>query len=234
MQCLRSVGFGLAKAAIWPLYLVLLAYMARVAPWPRSLGVLISAVSTGAAIAIFIHDLLNWLTSPSGLLEQHFGLDKPLARQLNRGSRFVAVAAATLLVPVYLLDHELIVPEGKPITAPAIGRLLVLGFELLILAACVRILRRGSPFLSLLPLPQASDSEPRPNGSTIPGRSTSPVANFNSRSSFSVSAKAYSALVWLSSAAPPDGLGTGDDRRHHILGRSRIQFHRSQSSPGDV
>ena len=52
MQALRSLTLGLAKAAIWPLYLVLLAYASRVAPWPRSVGILVSAVLTGAAIAI--------------------------------------------------------------------------------------------------------------------------------------------------------------------------------------
>ena len=46
MQALRSLALGLARAAIWPLYLVLLAYAARVAPWPRSLGILVSAVTT--------------------------------------------------------------------------------------------------------------------------------------------------------------------------------------------
>ena len=45
MQALRSLALGLARAAIWPLYLILLAYAARVAPWPRSLGILVSAVT---------------------------------------------------------------------------------------------------------------------------------------------------------------------------------------------
>ncbi len=43
MRAFRSLALGLASAAIWPLYLILLAYTARVAPWPRSLGVLVSA-----------------------------------------------------------------------------------------------------------------------------------------------------------------------------------------------
>ena len=45
MQALRSLALGLARAATWPLYLILLAYAARVAPWPRSLGILVSAVT---------------------------------------------------------------------------------------------------------------------------------------------------------------------------------------------
>ena len=76
MQALRSLALGLARAAIWPLYLVLLAYARAVAPWPRSLGILVSAVMTGAAIAIFVHDLLHWLTWPSGWPEHYLGVPR--------------------------------------------------------------------------------------------------------------------------------------------------------------
>ena len=51
------------------------------------------------------------------------------------------MAAVVFLLPVYLFDHELIAPEGKPITAPALGRLLVLGYELVVWGTCVRLLR---------------------------------------------------------------------------------------------
>ena len=53
------------------------------------------------------------------------------------------------LLPVYLFDHELIAPEGKPITAPALGRLLVLGYELVVWGTCVRLLRGCSPLLGM-------------------------------------------------------------------------------------
>jgi small-conductance mechanosensitive channel len=159
MQALRSLAFGLARAATWPLYLVLLAYAARVAPWPRSLGILVSAVMTCAAIAIFVHDLLRWLTGPSGLPEQYLGVPRVVARELGAAGRFMVVAAVALLLPVYLFDHELIAPEGKPITAPALGRLLVLGYELLVWGTCVRLLRGYSPLLAWIsnPLTLATD-----------------------------------------------------------------------------
>ena len=50
MRALRSLALRLARAALWPLYLLLLAYAARVAPWPRSLGILVSAILTAVAI----------------------------------------------------------------------------------------------------------------------------------------------------------------------------------------
>ena len=96
MRGLRSLALGLGRAAIWPLYLVLLAYAARVAPWPRSLGILVSAVTTGAAIAILVHDLLHWVTSPSGWPEQYLGVPRAVARQLNTAGRFVVIAAVSV------------------------------------------------------------------------------------------------------------------------------------------
>jgi small-conductance mechanosensitive channel len=195
---LRALALALARAAIWPLYLILLAYAARVAPWPRSLGILVSAVATGAAIAILVHDLLHWVTSPSGWPEHYLGVPGAVARQLNTGSRFVVMAAAVLLLPVYLFDHELIAPEGKPITAPAIGRLLILGYELVVWGTCMRLLRGYSPlwgWLSL-PVPATTDSEPpelTPSGPAEPVE-TEAVGS----SPFSVSSWAYAVLVWLS------------------------------------
>ena len=37
-----------------------------------------------------------------------------MARQLDRAGRFLVVAAVVFLLPVYLFDHELIAPEGRP------------------------------------------------------------------------------------------------------------------------
>ena len=59
----------------------------------------------GLALALFLHDLLRWLTRPSGWAECYLELPAPVARQLGRAGRFVVVAAAALLLPAYLLDH---------------------------------------------------------------------------------------------------------------------------------
>ena len=50
------------------------------------------------------------------------GLPASVARQLDRAGRFLVIVAMVFLLPVYLFDHELIAPEGRPITAPALGR----------------------------------------------------------------------------------------------------------------
>jgi potassium efflux system protein len=197
MQALRSLALGLIRAATWPLYLILLAYAARVAPWPRSLGILVSAVATGGAIAIFVYDLIRWLMGPSGWPERTFGLPAAVARQLSSSARFLVVTSVAFLLPVYLFDHELIAPEGKPILAPATGRLLVLAYELLVWGTCVRLLRGGSPLLEWLSLP----SEPSESGDAPPASPPLPSeAALRERLILgprTLSAWAYASLVWI-------------------------------------
>jgi small-conductance mechanosensitive channel len=197
MQALRSLGLGLARASIWPLYLVLVAYASRVAPWPRSLGILVSAVMTGAAIAIFVHEVLRLLTWPSCWAERNLGVPGAVARQLGWDGRFVVIAAMVFLLPVYLLNHELIAPEGKPITAPALGRLLVLGFELFAWGTCVRLVRGVSPLLGWLsiPLAPASDGEALNAEAIAPAVPTTPVTAHEGQ--LAASARFYAALFWL-------------------------------------
>ena len=236
MQALRSLALGLARAATWPLYLILLAYAARVAPWPRSLGILVSAVMTGAAIAILVHDLLRWLTGPSGWPERYLGVPRPVARQVGAAGRFMVVAAVVFLLPIYLFDHELIAPEGKPITAPALGRLLVLGYELLVWATCVRLLRGGSPLLGWISLPLSS--APDPNSADSPqscrrDRRRRPPAlllhTFRSRRC------SMRGLVWLGRRRRTGRrAGAGRHGRHHRAGRARIQLHGAPAGHGRV
>jgi small-conductance mechanosensitive channel len=197
MQALRSLALGLARAALWPLYLILLAYASRVAPWPRSLGILVSAVLTGAAIAIFIHELLRLLTWPSGWAERNLGVPGVVARQLGWDGRFVVIGALVFLLPVYLLNHELIAPEGKPITAPALGRLLVLGFELFVWGTCVRLVRGGSPLMDWLSIPLAykSESETLKPDASAPAMPTAPLTD--QRSNLTASSRFYATLFWL-------------------------------------
>jgi potassium efflux system protein len=148
MRALRSLVLGLAVSAIWPSYLVVLAYTARQAPWPRSVGMLASAILSGLAIMVFVHELLRWLTRPAGWAECHLELPRDVARQLGRSGRFLAVAALVLLLPVYLFDHGLIAPEGRAIHISALSRFLIIGFELTILGICLRLCRRRSALLA--------------------------------------------------------------------------------------
>ncbi len=70
-------------------------------------------------------------------------------RQVGRAGRFIVVAATIFLLPVYVFDHGLIAPEGRPVTAPSLSRLLILGFELVVWGTCVRLLRGNSALLDL-------------------------------------------------------------------------------------
>jgi potassium-dependent mechanosensitive channel len=158
MRALRSFGLKLARAVLWPIYLMLLAYAARVAPWPRSLGILVSAILTAVAMALLAHDLLRWSVWPPAWADRGLDLPRPVARQLDRAGRFLVITALIFLLPVYLFDHELIAPAGRPVTAPALGRLLVIGFELLVWGTCVQLLWRGSPLLEWLALPLSSEA----------------------------------------------------------------------------
>ncbi len=93
MKILRTLALSLARAALWPLYLLFLAYAARVAPWPRSLGILVSAILTATAIGIFVHDVLRWLVWPAAGPSRSLNLPLAVARQLHRTGRFLLVAA---------------------------------------------------------------------------------------------------------------------------------------------
>ncbi|HZW32374.1 MAG TPA: mechanosensitive ion channel domain-containing protein [Isosphaeraceae bacterium] len=150
MKGLRTLAIGLAAAAVWPSYVGLLAYTARQAPWPRGVAILVAAVLSGLALAVLGHELLRWLARPSGWAECYLGMPAQVARQLSRAGRFLVVAAAALLLPVYLLDQGLVAPAGRPVAAPGLSRFLILAFELAIWATSVRLLRGRSPLLAWL------------------------------------------------------------------------------------
>lgn len=198
MQVLRSLVLELTKAAMWPAYLLLAAYTARVAPWPRSLGILVSACLSVVAIAIFVSELLRWLTQPSGWAERYFDVPRPVSRQVGRASRFLVVAAASLLFPVFLLTHGLIAPEGRPITAPALGRILILAFELVVWAACVRLLRARSALMAWLApgdsdaLPAAQVVESSASSAFVPENPTRPMG-----SPPAILSRLRASMVWL-------------------------------------
>jgi potassium efflux system protein len=171
MQALRAIALGLATAAIWPVYLLLLAYAARVAPWPRSLGILVSAICTALSLATLVNGLLRRLARSAAGPERLLNLPDPVVRQLESAGRFLAGAALVLLLPVYLFDHELIAPEGRPITAPALGRFLVIGYELLVWGVCLGLMRPRTALQKWLGLPESAvgvgeSADPAPAGAT--------------------------------------------------------------------
>jgi potassium-dependent mechanosensitive channel len=200
MRALLTLALELVRAALWPLYLILLAYVARVAPWPRSLGILVSAVLTAVALALFLHELLRWLAWPGGWWEQKLEVPRPVARQLGRVGRFIVVAALGLILPIYVFDHELIAPEGRPIAAPALSRLLAISFEIIVWGVCARLLRGRSALWDWLatavPAPDDSAEPARVDGSQPDETAIGPGAAL-ARTSGPSRALALAGLLWL-------------------------------------
>ncbi len=147
MRVIKVILLGVLEALIWPLYLVLAAYTARVGPWPRGLGALASAMLSTLALGVLVFELIRLATRPEGWLAKDLDLPVPVARQLGRVGRFTVAAAVLLLAPVYLIDHGLIAPEGRAVSAPTLARVLVIGFELAVWFICVRLLRSSSALL---------------------------------------------------------------------------------------
>jgi small-conductance mechanosensitive channel len=185
MKVLRSLALKLARASLWPSYFLLLAYTARIAPWPRSLGILVSALLTAAAIGFFARDMLRWLVWPSTESERVFKVPDPVARQLHHSGRFLVAAAFLSLLPVYIFEHELIAPEGRPFTA--LGRLLVVVYELLVWGTFLRLLSRKSALLEWLATPFSSVDQGQPAGA-LP----------RSPASWNVALRLHRGLAWLS------------------------------------
>ncbi|MBV8130553.1 MAG: hypothetical protein JO114_23125, partial [Planctomycetaceae bacterium] len=146
-RAIRSLLLGLAWASTWPAYLVLVAQVARLGPWPRNLGILASTALHGLAIGAFVPGVLAWMTRRDGWTERFLDVPEPVGRQLCRTGRFLAAAAVIFLVPVYLLSSGEFAPGGRPIRAAAFCRFLILGFELAVWAALVPLVRRGSAIL---------------------------------------------------------------------------------------
>jgi potassium efflux system protein len=198
MRALRAFALWLTRAVIWPSYLLLLAYAARVAPWPRSLGILVSAILTAIALAMFAHDLLRWLVWPPAWPERHGEFPPPVARQIDRAGRFLVFAALVLILPVYLFNHELIAPEGRPVAAPALGRLLVIGYEMIVWITCVRLLRRSSALVQWLGLPLSSlTKRGAPVAASTPSSASLPGMEDVTPSNTVTLSRVHAGIAWL-------------------------------------
>ena len=187
-RAIRSLLLGLGWASIWPCYLVLLAQAARLAPWPRNLGLLASTVLHGLALGVFIPAVLSWITRRDGWAERFLGVPVAVGRQLCRSGRFLAAAAVICLVPAYLLSAGEFAPEGRPITAPSFCRFFVLAFELSVWGTLLSLVRSGSPLMNwfdLDPVAEATVGDAPTLGSPPPSPITpSGSAPSSSRTTF--------------------------------------------------
>ena len=195
-RAIRSLLLGLAWASIWPAYLVLVAQVARLGPWPRDLGILASTALHGLAIGGFVPGVLAWMTRRDGWTERFLGVPEGVGRQLCRTGRLLAAAAVIFLVPAYLLSSGEFAPGGRPIKAAACCRLFILGFEFAVWAALVPLARRGSAILdwcNLEPSP-ATGENPGPN----PNSSASVVASISDPGFMAAEHGASGWLAWIS------------------------------------
>jgi small-conductance mechanosensitive channel len=150
MKELRRLLIGAASAATWPIYLVLAAYLAKVAPWPRDLAWPSCWLLLGLAAGLFVANSGRMAFRKRGWAEEVLLAPCDVCRQLRRVALTLAIAGFGLLMPRFLLMEGLIAPSGRPISATALSRLLAVGFELTCWVLAYRLLRAKSPLLNWL------------------------------------------------------------------------------------
>src|SRR4051794_39540106 len=150
MRSLKSLTIQVAVSALWPGYLALLAFAARVGPWPRSIArpaafglVVMAWMLLAAALARFVF-------GPGGWAEEALGAPTPAARQVRRGLWALIAGTLLLLLPAWLLERGLVTSGDRPVTAPETCRALLLGFEVLALIVTVRLSRPHAPLMQWL------------------------------------------------------------------------------------
>ena len=96
MRALRTLLKGVASAMVWPAYLGLLAYAARVGPWPRAAGRPSAFVLLALALAAFLAGLNRFLFRPGGWAEDALRVPADVARQFRRrGSPWACRASSS-------------------------------------------------------------------------------------------------------------------------------------------
>jgi potassium efflux system protein len=147
MKALRSLALSIGAAGLWPLYLLLVAYAVRVSPFPHVVTRPGSFAVLYVAASLLVAALGRFVFGPGGWLEHYAALPPTVARQLRRAIWTLVGAGLVLLLPDLLLQNGLIAPGERPVVAPAIGRLLGLGFELVVWVVAWRLVRLRSPLV---------------------------------------------------------------------------------------
>src|SRR5262249_4946262 len=130
--------------------------------------------------------------------ERYLKIPETVARQLDRAGRFLVVAAVALILPVYLFNHELIAPEGRPVAAPALGRLLLVAYEVIVWCTCASLLRRKSGLLEWLGLPGSAPPESSPPDAAAAPGSALPKATLDAVAwQPPARSRIVAALAWL-------------------------------------
>jgi potassium efflux system protein len=146
-RAFRSLLLGLIWASAWPCYLAVLALAAGLGPWPRGAGVLAKTVLCAVALGVFARSLSSWFFRPDGWAERYLEMPPSVARQFRGAGRMLTLAAMAMLVPAHLFLYGEIAHNGHALTAHAFARLLIIGFEILVLASMIYHLRPGSALM---------------------------------------------------------------------------------------
>ncbi len=148
MRAFKSFLLQLTVSALWPLYVALLGYAARIGPWPRSIAKPASFSLMVAAWMLLAAALARFLFGPGGWAEEALRAPPLAARQLRRALWGLIGGTLLFLLPEWLLQGGLIASGDRPVTAPEVCRTLVLAFEALVLVVAVRVSRRKGPVSS--------------------------------------------------------------------------------------
>lgn len=145
LKTLHRLMIGLASALLWPAYMGLLSVAARTGPWPRGIGRPASFALAVLAAAMFASSMLRWLFRKDGWVQRTFDLPQDVVRQLRNAKVTLVVCAAAFLIPEELIARGLVAPGGRPVSAPTICHLLIIGFEVMVWIGLFRLLRPGGP-----------------------------------------------------------------------------------------
>ena len=148
MRALRSLLKGAGSAMVWPAYLGLLAYAARVGPWPRTAGRPAAFVLAALAMAAFLAGLRWFLLRPGGWAEEMGRVPADAARQLRGATAVLLGVGLACLLPRELLEYGLIAPGDRPVSAPELCRLLALAFQATAWCVAYRLGRRRSALVA--------------------------------------------------------------------------------------
>ncbi len=151
----RILLLGVASSLLWPSYCVLLAYVARQAPWPRNVAFPMASVFLMLAPAMSFVSFTRWLFRSEGWAEKQLRVPQDVTRQFARASLVMALVGAPLAILHVLFDQSLIAPGGRPVVVPSVTRLLGLGIELLLWGVVFYLTRGKSNVMQwLLQLPE--------------------------------------------------------------------------------
>ena len=108
---------------------------------------LATTILNALALGLFARSLSSWFFKPEGWAERYLEMPASASRQFRGAGRVLTLAAMILLVPAHLFIYGEISHDGHALTAPALARFLILGFEVLVLASLIYHLRPSSALM---------------------------------------------------------------------------------------